>query len=164
MTYIINQSFNFVPKVFKLRIEDPFRNKCWLVLRRYTDFQRLNNKLKSTIPHLLPLTLPRKKLFGDNFNTLFLNNRVQGLQLFIDTIMSNETLRNSQPARDFFNLDEPPSYSENIEECRAIFEAQEETINHLKAQLRTKEEIIRSMQQQLSNEIEKNRALSKAIT
>lgn len=110
-----------------------------------------------------PLTLPRKKLFGDNFSSLFLSNRVQGLQLFINTIMANETYRNSQAVRDFLCLDEPPSYSESIEECRAIFEAQEDTINHLKLQLRTKDEIILSMQQQLNNEIEKNRALSTAI-
>ncbi|XP_031629874.1 sorting nexin-16 [Contarinia nasturtii] len=149
--------------VFKLRIENPFTNDCWLVLRRYTDFQRLNNKLKSIFPHLPALTLPRKKLFGDNFSSLFLSNRVQGLQLFINAVMVNETYRNSQPVRDFFCLDEPPTYSESIEECRAIFEAQEETINHLKLQLRAKDEIILSMQQQLNNEIEKNRALSTAI-
>lgn len=149
--------------MYKLRIENPFTNDCWLVLRRYTDFQRLNNKLKTTFPHLPPLQLPRKKLFGDNFSSLFLSNRVQGLQLFINTIMANETYRNSQAVRDFFCLDEPPTYSESIEECRAIFEAQEETINHLKMQLRAKDEIILSMQQQLNNEIEKNRALSTAI-
>lgn len=150
-------------QVYKLRIENPFTNDCWLVLRRYTDFQRLNNKLKSTFPHLPALSLPRKKLFGDNFSSLFLNNRVQGLQLFINAIMANEAYRNSQPVRDFFCLDEPPGYSESIEECRAIFEAQEETINHLKMQLRTKEEIIMSMQQQLNSEMEKNRALATAI-
>lgn len=110
-----------------------------------------------------PLQLPRKKLFGDNFSSLFLSNRVQGLQLFINTIMANETYRSSQPVRDFFCLDEPPTYSESIEECRAIFEAQEDTINHLKLQLRAKDEIILSMQQQLNSEIEKNRALSTAI-
>lgn len=149
-------------QVYKLRVENPFSNRCWLVLRRYTDFQRLNNKLKSQYPHL-PLTLPRKKLFGDNFSSLFLSNRVQGLQLYINAIMANETLRNSQAARDFFCLDVPPTYSDNIEESRAIFEAQEETINHLKMQLQTKDETIISLQQQLNNEIEKNSALSTAI-
>lgn len=77
--------------------------------------------------------------------------------------MANETLRTSQPVRDFFCLDEPPAYSESIEECRAIFEAQEDTINHLKMQLRAKNEIILSMQQQINREIEKNCALSTAI-
>ena len=121
------------------------------MLRRYTDFQRLNNKLKTTFPHLPPLTLPRKKLFGDNFSSLFLSNRVQGLQLYVNTLIANEIYRNSKPVRDFFCLDNPPTYSDSIEECRAIFEAQEDTINHLKMQLRTKDELILSMQQQLDN-------------
>lgn len=116
-----------------------------------------------TFPHLPPLTLPRKKLFGDNFNSLFLSNRVQGLQLYVNTLIANEIYRNSKPVRDFFCLDNPPTYSDSIEECRAIFEAQEDTINHLKMQLRTKDELILSMQQQLDNEIEKNHALSAAI-
>lgn len=109
------------------------------------------------------LALPRKKLFGDNFSSLFLSNRVQGLQLFINAVMGNQTLRSSQIVRDFFCLDEPPVYSESVEECRAIFEAQEETIAHLKMQLRAKDELILSLQQQLTQEIEQNRSLSSAI-
>lgn len=146
-----------------MRVENPFTNDCWLVLRRYTDFQRLNNKLRTTYPLLPALALPRKKLFGDNFSSLFLSNRVQGLQLFINAVMGNQTLRSSQIVRDFFCLDEPPVYSESVEECRAIFEAQEETIAHLKMQLRAKDELILSLQQQLTQEIEQNRSLSSAI-
>lgn len=104
-------------QVYKLRVENPFRNDCWLVLRRYTDFVRLNNKLKSMIP-TLALTLPRKKIFGDNFGTGFLDNRVQGLQLFVNSIMGNDRLKHLQVVKDFFCLDEPPTYSESMEECR----------------------------------------------
>lgn len=113
-------------------------------------------------PHLT-LALPRKKLFGDNFSSVFLSNRLQGLQMFINSIMGNETLRNSQFVRDFFCLDEPPTYSESMEECRAIFEAQEETISHLKLQIRSKDEIILDLQQQLANEIEQKESLANAI-
>lgn len=148
--------------VYKLRVENPSTNDCWLVLRRYTDFQRLNSKLKTIFPHLA-FTLPRKKIFGDNFSAVFLSNRVQGLQAFINAIMGNEQLRKSQVVRDFFCLDEPPDYSESMEECRAIFEAQEETISHLKLKLRAKDDIIRTLQQQLNSEIEKNEVLSAAI-
>lgn len=139
-------------------MENPFTNDCWLVLRRYTDFQRLNNKLKATFPNL-NLALPKKKLFGDNFSSVFLGNRVQGLQSFINSVMGNETLRNSQIVRDFFCIDEPPPYSESMEECRAIFEAQEETIAHLKLQLRAKDEFILNLQQQLENERHKNESV-----
>lgn len=145
-----------------MRVENPFTNDCWLVLRRYTDFQRLNNKLKADFPQI-NLTLPRKKIFGDNFSSVFLSNRVQGLQAFINIVMANEQLRQSQLVRDFFCLDEPPAYSDSMEECRAIFEAQEETIAHLKLQLRAKEDIILTLQQELNDEIEKNETLVTAV-
>lgn len=149
-------------QVYKLRVENPFTNDCWLVLRRYTDFQRLNNKLKSTFPQL-SFILPRKKIFGDNFSSVFLTNRVQGLQMFINSVMANPQLRDAQIVRDFFCLDEPPAYSESMEECRAIFEAQEETISHLKVQLRAKDDLIIALQQQMNSEIEKNQTLASAI-
>lgn len=77
--------------------------------------------------------------------------------------MANEELRSSQIVRDFFCLDEPPAYSESMEECRAIFEAQEETIAHLKLQLRAKDDLMMSLQQQLNSEMEKNQTMSRAI-
>ncbi|KAH8369815.1 hypothetical protein KR093_001048 [Drosophila rubida] len=157
--------------VYKLRVENPDTNDCWLVMRRYTDFVRLNGKLKQAFPQL-NLMLPRKKLFGDNFNAVFLDNRVQGLQLFVNSIMMKEQLRKSKLVREFFCLDEPPSYSESMEECRvsrqaytyfycllicyalqAIFEAQEETIAHLKLQIQSKNDLILSLQQKLREEM-----------
>uniref|UniRef100_A0A1A9WK37 PX domain-containing protein n=1 Tax=Glossina brevipalpis TaxID=37001 RepID=A0A1A9WK37_9MUSC len=144
--------------VYKLRVENPNSNDCWLVLRRYTDFVRLNNKLKQIFPHIT-LNLPRKKVFGDNFNPLFLDNRVQGLQIFVNTIMNNEELRKSQFVREFFCLDEPPTYSESMEECRAIFEAQEETIAHLKMQITAKNDLILSLQQKLREEVQEKEQL-----
>lgn len=149
--------------MYKLRVQNPFTNDCWIVLRRYNDFQRLNNRIKSMFPHLPALTVPRKKLFGDNFSSLFLTNRVQGLQKFINSVLASDTLRHSKPVRDFFSLDEPPTYSENIEECRAIFQAQEDTINQLKLQLRNKDETIISLQKELNTEAQKNHALSAAV-
>ncbi|KAM8712882.1 hypothetical protein ACLKA7_013244 [Drosophila subpalustris] len=138
--------------VYKLRVENPDTNDCWLVMRRYTDFVRLNGKLKQAFPHV-NLMLPRKKLFGDNFNAVFLDNRVQGLQMFVNSIMMKEQLRKHKLVREFFCLDEPPSYSESMEECRAIFEAQEETIAHLKLQIQNKNDLILSLQQKLREEM-----------
>ncbi|KAH8407599.1 hypothetical protein KR222_007887 [Zaprionus bogoriensis] len=138
--------------VYKLRVENPDTNDCWLVMRRYTDFVRLNGKLKQAFPHV-NLLLPRKKLFGDNFNAVFLDNRVQGLQMFVNSIMAKDQLRQCKLVREFFCLDEPPSYSESMEECRAIFEAQEETIAHLKLQIQNKNDLILSLQQKLRDEM-----------
>ncbi|XP_055838237.1 sorting nexin-16 [Episyrphus balteatus] len=148
--------------VYKLRVENPFTNDCWLVLRRYTDFVRLNNKLKQAFP-TLTLHLPRKKIFGDNFNSVFLDNRVQGLQMFVNSIMSKEELRKFKLVREFFCLDEPPTYSESMEECRAIFEAQEETIAHLKMQISSKNDLILSAQQKLSAALSENEQLRESL-
>ncbi|CAD7015404.1 sorting nexin-16 [Ceratitis capitata] len=148
--------------VYKLRVENPMTNDCWLVLRRYTDFVRLNTKLKQLFPNIV-LLLPRKKIFGDNFNAVFLDNRVQGLQIFVNSIMSKEELRKCKLVREFFCLDEPPSYSESMEECRAIFEAQEETIAHLKSQVNSKNELILNLQQKLRDEIAEKEHLKTAL-
>ncbi|KAH8290545.1 hypothetical protein KR054_003910 [Drosophila jambulina] len=148
--------------VYKLRVENPETNDCWLVMRRYTDFVRLNGKLKQSFPKL-SLMLPRKKLFGDNFNAVFLDNRVQGLQIFVNSVMAKEELRKCKLVREFFCLDEPPSYSESMEECRAIFEAQEETIAHLKLQIQNKNDLILSLQQKLRDEMNEKEQLREAM-
>ncbi|KAH8401242.1 hypothetical protein KR009_004028 [Drosophila setifemur] len=148
--------------VYKLRVENPESNDCWLVMRRYTDFVRLNGKLKQAYPNIC-LILPRKKLFGDNFNAVFLDNRVQGLQIFVNSVMAKEELRKCKLVREFFCLDEPPSYSESMEECRAIFEAQEETITHLKLQIQNKNDLILSLQQKLREEINEKEQLREAL-
>ncbi|XP_055620636.1 uncharacterized protein LOC129764965 [Toxorhynchites rutilus septentrionalis] len=148
--------------IFKLRIENSISHTCWLVLRRYTDFVRLNNKLRALFPHC-NLVLPRKKWFGDNFSTGFIDNRIQGLQTFINTILGDESMRTCPVVREFFCLDEPPTYSESMEESRIIFEAQEETISHLKQQLQTKDELIAALQAKLSNEINRSKMLTTVI-
>lgn len=148
--------------IFKLRIENSISHTCWLVLRRYTDFVRLNNKLRTHFPHC-PLVLPRKKWFGDNFSSGFIDNRIQGLQTFINTILADEAMRTCPAVREFFCLDEPPAYSESMEESRIIFEAQEETIAHLKQQLQTKDELISALQAKLASEMNRNKVLTSVI-
>lgn len=148
--------------VYKLRVENPTTNDCWLVMRRYTDFVRLNQKLKQIYPAIV-LQLPRKKIFGDNFNSVFLDNRVQGLQMFVNTVMANEELRVCKPVREFFCMDEPPMQSESMEECRAIFEAQEETISHLRMQINSKNGEILNLQQKLRKVIGEKEILRQEI-
>ncbi|CRL08536.1 CLUMA_CG021274, isoform A [Clunio marinus] len=125
--------------IFKLRIENYEKNNFWLVLRRFTDFTRLHTKLKSMFPDV-NLVLPKKKWFGNNFSSGFLDTRITGLQTFINDILGNSKLRNCAVVREFFCLDDPPMYSESMEECKAIFEAQEEMIANLKLQLKAKDE------------------------
>lgn len=148
--------------IFKLRIENSISHTCWLVLRRYTDFVRLQNRLRVQFPHC-QLVLPRKKWFGDNFSSGFIDNRIQGLQTFINTILEDDAMRTTPAVREFFCLDEPPAYSESMEESRIIFEAQEETISHLKQQLQTKDELVAALQAKLASEINRNKVLTSVI-
>lgn len=148
--------------IFKLRIENSISHTCWLVLRRYTDFVRLQNRLRAQFPHC-QLVLPRKKWFGDNFSSGFIDNRIQGLQTFINTILEDDAMRTTPAVREFFCLDEPPAYSESMEESRIIFEAQEETISHLKQQLQTKDELVAALQAKLASEINRNKVLTSVI-
>lgn len=148
--------------VYKLRIENSLTRDCWLVLRRYTDFVRLNIKLRSVFPQVT-LQLPKKKIFGDNFSNDFLENRKHGLQFYINSIMNNVILRNHEIVKEFFCLDEPPTYSDNMEECKSIFEAQEETISHLKFQLESRNSTIINLQQKFLTEIKQKERLVELI-
>lgn len=148
--------------IFKLRIENYEKNNFWLVLRRFTDFTRLHLKLKSLYPNV-NLMLPKKKWFGNNFSTGFLDTRIAGLQTFINTILTNQEMRKSPIVREFFCLDDPPLYSESMEECKAIFEAQEETIAHLKMQLKAKDEMMVNLAQELHIQKKQNEYLMSLV-
>ncbi|XP_058457084.1 uncharacterized protein LOC131434418 [Malaya genurostris] len=148
--------------IFKLRIENSISHTCWLVLRRYTDFVRLHITLRTLFPHC-NLVLPKKKWFGNNFNSGFIDNRIQGLQKFINTILDDDAMRTCPTVREFFCLDEPPTYSESMEESRIIFEAQEETIAHLKQQLQTKDELIAALHAKVASETNRNKVLTNVI-
>lgn len=148
--------------IFKLRIENYEKNNFWLVLRRFTDFTRLHTKLKSLFPSV-NLVLPKKKWFGNNFNSGFLDTRIAGLQTFINTILTTAEMRNSPVVREFFCLDDPPLYSESMEDCKAIFEAQEETISHMKMQLKAKDELIGNLLQELHIQKQQNEYLMSLV-
>lgn len=146
--------------IFKLRIENYENNNFWLVLRRFTDFTRLQMKLKTLFPHV-NLALPKKKWFGNNFSSAFLDSRIAGLQVFINTILSNAEMRKSPAVREFFCLDEPPMFSNEIsEDCRMIVESQNETIAHLQMQLRAKDEVIANLTHSLKVQKQHNDYIS----
>ncbi|XP_012237379.1 sorting nexin-16 isoform X2 [Bombus vosnesenskii] len=124
--------------VYKLRVE--LKNgDCWFVFRRYTDFVRLLSQLRRQKIPVSQLSLPRKKWLGDNFAPSFLEERIRGLQAFVNGILSSPLLIGTACVREFFCLDEPPALSDTAEESRAIFEALEDTIYHLRQQLRERD-------------------------
>ncbi|XP_076386066.1 sorting nexin 16 isoform X2 [Megachile rotundata] len=139
--------------VYKLRVE--LKNgDCWFVFRRYTDFVRLLSQLRRQKIPISQLSLPRKKWLGDNFAPSFLEERIRGLQAFVNAILSSPLLIGTACVREFFCLDEPPALSDTAEESRAIFEALEDTIYHLRQQLRERDAALAS-ERSLCNELRK---------
>ncbi|XP_014471783.1 PREDICTED: sorting nexin-16 isoform X1 [Dinoponera quadriceps] len=139
--------------VYKLRVE--LKNgDCWFVFRRYTDFVRLLAQLRRQKIPIARLSLPRKKWLGDNFAPSFLEERIRGLQTFVNGILSSPILIGVSCVREFFCLDEPPVLSDTAEESRAIFEALEDTIYHLRQELRERDTALAS-EKALCNEFRK---------
>lgn len=134
--------------VFKLQVmRSP--HDSWFVFRRYTDFVILSDKLKSMSPDFF-IPLPPKRWFLDNFDRHFLEERRQGLQEFINRILSNKVLCECNPVREFFCLDDPPGPHDSLEESRALCESLEEQTYNLKIELREKEHEIDLLKSELN--------------
>ncbi|XP_019640381.1 PREDICTED: sorting nexin-16-like isoform X3 [Branchiostoma belcheri] len=127
--------------LFKIHVQVE-ADEGWFVFRRYSDFQRLNEKLKARFPgyrfglcddeenndgvmgklrNLFPtfrLALPPKRWFKDNFDPNFLEDRILGLQAFVNNVIGHVDIVDSDPVREFFCLDDPPDPLDRLEESR----------------------------------------------
>ncbi|XP_068121061.1 PX domain-containing protein kinase-like protein [Hyperolius riggenbachi] len=81
----------------------------WQVIRRYSDFDMLNNSLQISS---LSLPLPPKKLIG-NMDREFIAERQKGLQNYLNFITSNHILSNCEVVKKFLD---PNNYSANYTE------------------------------------------------
>ncbi|XP_003217902.1 PX domain-containing protein kinase-like protein isoform X4 [Anolis carolinensis] len=81
----------------------------WQIIRRYSDFDLLNNSLQVSA---LSLPLPPKKLIG-NMDREFIAERQKGLQNYLNVITSNHILSNCEPVKKFLD---PNNYSVNYTE------------------------------------------------
>lgn len=133
--------------IYKLKVEDDKRDQSWLVFRRYTDFVRLYNRIKNEQPNIL-LPLPGKRWFRDNFQPAFLEERVRGLQMFVNAILNK--LPNHPVVREFFCLDEPPQVFSYQPEVQAVYGALEDSITTLKLQLKQKDATIMHLQKRVA--------------
>lgn len=102
-----------------MRIENKVTGDSWYVFRRYTDFVRLCNKLKHSHPNVVN-RLPQKKWIGNNFDPVFLEERLHGLQTLVNGIITEGDLLSLPLIQDFFCLSEPPTYTETNQESRVI--------------------------------------------
>lgn len=133
--------------IYKLKVEDDNSDQSWLVFRRYTDFVRLYSRIKAEQPNI-NLPLPGKRWFRDNFEPAFLEDRVRGLQIFVNAILSK--LPNHPVIREFFCLDEPPQVFSYQPEVQAVYGALEDSITTLKMQLKQKDATIMHLQKRLA--------------
>jgi len=86
--------------------------QTWTIHRRYADFARLNAKLKKLFSHIR-LKLPPKRIIR-NFDPVFLNKRQAGLEEFMRKLFSLPEAVESDVVKNFFRLDCPPEYNENV--------------------------------------------------
>ncbi|XP_078689652.1 uncharacterized protein LOC144920974 isoform X7 [Branchiostoma floridae x Branchiostoma belcheri] len=102
--------------LFKIHVQVE-ADEGWFVFRRYSDFQRLNEKLRNLFP-TFRLALPPKRWFKDNFDPNFLEDRILGLQAFVNNVIGHVDIVDSDPVREFFCLDDPPDPLDRLEESR----------------------------------------------
>ncbi|XP_022781065.1 uncharacterized protein LOC111322254 [Stylophora pistillata] len=115
--------------VYKIEVKS--QNKSWFVFRRYTDFTRLNDRLRDAFPEF-QIRLPGKRWFKDNFDPEFIEERARGLQFFINNIMNHSDICNSHEVQEFFCLNDPPGPYDSLEESRAYCQHLENQAEDLK--------------------------------
>ncbi|XP_066537255.1 sorting nexin-16-like [Hoplias malabaricus] len=125
-------------------------DESWVIFRRYTDFSRLNDKLKEAFPQFR-LALPPKRWFKDNYDMNFLEERQLGLQAFLQNLVAHKDITDSDSVRAFLCLDDPPGPFDSLEESRAYCETLEETNHRLQRELLDKQREIDSLRRILQN-------------
>ncbi|KAM4719127.1 sorting nexin-16 isoform 3-T4 [Anableps anableps] len=133
--------------VYKLLVRKS-HDENWVVFRRYTDFSRLNDKLKEMFPGFR-LSLPPKRWFKDNYDSDFLEDRQLGLQAFLQNLVAHKDIANCLAVREFLCLDDPPGPFDSLEESRAFCETLEESNYRLQKELLEKQKEIDSLKRKL---------------
>ena len=96
----------------------------WLVHRRYSDFDWLRNILTKFFPRILIPPLPGKKVGNRRLEQDFIEKRMKFLQIFIDKIMQNETLKSSEALVAFLSFGDRVQFERKIKELNSIVPSQ----------------------------------------
>ncbi|XP_054624004.1 sorting nexin-16-like [Dunckerocampus dactyliophorus] len=146
--------------IYKILVNGSQGNS-WMIFRRYTDFCRLQNKLKDLFPSI-HLVLPPKRWFKDNYDEEFLAERQTALQKFLHNLTKHKDMISSDAVRQFLCMSDPPGPFDSVEESRAFCETLEETNHRLQRELMEKQRDVDNLTQ-LLNERENyiNRLMSK---
>ncbi|KAF6727302.1 Serine/threonine-protein kinase Sgk3 [Oryzias melastigma] len=76
----------------------------WFVFRRYAEFDKLYNTLRKQFPSM-NLKIPAKRIFGDNFDPEFIQQRRAGLHEFIKRLVSHPQLSSHPDVKSFLLMD-----------------------------------------------------------
>ncbi|KAM5158388.1 serine/threonine-protein kinase Sgk3 isoform 1-T2 [Mantella aurantiaca] len=76
----------------------------WFVFRRYAEFDKLYNTLRKQFP-AINLKIPAKRIFGDNFDPEFIQQRRAGLNEFIQNLLQHQELCSHPDVQEFLKLD-----------------------------------------------------------
>lgn len=88
----------------------------WSVRRRYSDFFLLRNILCKYFPRYLIPPLPEKKLGNKRFQSEFIEKRMKILQLFIDEVTCNETLKSNEALVAFLFISDHKAFEARMKE------------------------------------------------
>ncbi|XP_029447275.1 serine/threonine-protein kinase Sgk3 isoform X3 [Rhinatrema bivittatum] len=87
----------------------------WFVFRRYAEFDKLYNTLRKQFPST-NLKIPAKRIFGDNFDPDFIQQRREGLNDFIQNLLRHPELCNHPDVKAFLQMDRPKQHSDPSED------------------------------------------------
>ncbi|XP_050403575.1 serine/threonine-protein kinase Sgk1 isoform X2 [Patella vulgata] len=87
--------------------------KSWFIFRRYNEFHTLHEKIKKIHPEA-NLRLPGKKIFG-NLDPEFIQQRREGLDDFIQKLITNPKLSQNPEVRSFLSLDNPRNVQDDLD-------------------------------------------------
>ena len=96
----------------------------WLVHRRYSDFDWLRNILSKFFPRILIPPIPGKKVGNRRFEQDFIEKRMKFLQIFIDKVMQNETLKSSEALYAFLSFGDRVQFDRKQKELNSIVPSQ----------------------------------------
>ena len=95
-------------------------NTKWLVQRRYSDFIWLRESLSKFHPREFIPPLPGKKIGGRRFEIDFVSKRMKKLNIFLEKILENETLKTSECLIIFLSMIDRGRFEENKKEINSL--------------------------------------------
>lgn len=94
-------------------------NTKWIVQRRYSDFIWLRESLIKFFPREMIPPLPGKKIGGRRFENDFVSKRMNNLNIFLNNILKNETLKTSDALISFLSFIDRARFEEKKKQINA---------------------------------------------